>query len=82
MPKERTHGLKRDAKRAAIIKDTADLVGVSPRLVNMVLNTERENETVVSVFMGLSEKYDEVLEEFRNDMPNWTTIFNPSPKTL
>ena len=68
--------IKRDARRAAIIKDTAEIEGVSVRQVQHVLNGERENECVLTTFMEINERYDEVLKEVRN----WTSIFNKSPK--
>ncbi len=50
---------KRDAERAAIVKRTARITGVSERQVNRVLDTENSNDLVVSVFMEIKESNDQ-----------------------
>lgn len=69
---------KRSARRAAIIKDTADIIGVSTRQVQHVLNGARENEVILGTFMEINERYDNVISEVRN----WTSIFNKSSKQI
>ena len=55
--------------RAANVKDTAELVGVSTSLVQKVLRGERENETVLTVFMELSERKNLLLDEVKKLIP-------------
>ena len=55
MEKKSTPANERDIERAAIIKKTARINGVSDRYVRMVMENERENENVVFVFMTLKE---------------------------
>ncbi len=60
---------KRDVKRAATVKETAEATGVSTRYVNMVMNGERENESVVSVFMELTEGKSLLLDAVKKLVP-------------
>jgi len=60
---------KRDVIRAATVKDTAEVTGVSPRFVNMVMNGERDNEVVVSVFMELQEGRNLLLQSVKKLVP-------------
>lgn len=55
--------------RAATVKDTAEVTGVSPRFVNMVMNGERDNEVVVSVFMELQEGRNLLLQSVKKLVP-------------
>ena len=60
---------KRDIIRAARITKTADLVGVSKRAVQLVLNGDRNNETVMTVFMELQEGENKLLQEVKKLVP-------------
>lgn len=51
---------ERNTERAAIIKKTARISGVSERYVRMVMNGERENESVMNTFMTLQEQTIEI----------------------
>ena len=53
----------RNIKRAALIQETADLTGVSVRSVRRVLENERKNETVVTVYMTLLEGTNNLIKE-------------------
>jgi hypothetical protein len=55
----------RDTIRAARIKKTADIVGVSERQVQRVLNGDQQNEDVVMVFMELSEGETKLVQQVR-----------------
>jgi transcriptional antiterminator len=76
MVKETRKQTKKDARRAATIKETAELAGVSTRTVQRVLNADQENEAVLSIFMEIKERHEEILKE----VGNWMTIFNRPPK--
>lgn len=60
---------KRDTRRAARVLDTAEVLGVSPSLVQKVLRTERDNEKVVAVHMELTERHNLLLEEVKKLVP-------------
>ncbi len=60
---------KRDAKRAATVKETAMLVGVSQRYVRMVMAGDRENDKVIEVFMELTEGKNLLLQEVKKLVP-------------
>ena len=60
---------KIDIYRAAKIKRTAELVGVSQRFVNYVLNGERESEDVMAVFMELQEGENKLLKAVKELLP-------------
>lgn len=60
---------QRDTQRAAIIKKTAEIVGVSERYVRLVLNGDRENQDVVLVFMELSEGSTKLVQQVRKLVP-------------
>ena len=59
----------RDAIRAARVKRTAEICGVSERLVNYVLDCERENEEVIAVFMELSERENLMVKAVKELIP-------------
>lgn len=60
---------KRDTRRAANILDTAEITGLSTSQVQKVLRTDRNNDTVVSVFMELQEGKNKLLEEVKKLIP-------------
>jgi prolyl-tRNA editing enzyme YbaK/EbsC (Cys-tRNA(Pro) deacylase) len=60
---------KRDVRRAANVKDTAEVMGVSTSLVTKTLAMERNNEKVVEVFMFLHEGKNLLLEEAKKLVP-------------
>jgi|GEM_PF-5505849 len=59
----------RDVERAALIRKTAKITGVSIRYVNLVLINERTNETVFSVYMSLLEGVDSLVEQVKQQVP-------------
>jgi hypothetical protein len=59
----------RDTVRAAKIKLTSEIVRVSDRQVQRVLNAERVNEKVVSVYMYLDEGMDKLVKEAQRICP-------------
>lgn len=63
----------RDAIRAARVKRTADIVGVSTDLVYKVLNADRENELVENVFFAIvdadNETDNKLLTAVKNLVP-------------
>lgn len=61
--------IKRDVRRAATIKDTAEVLGVSPSLVQKTLNTTRNNEKVIEVFMFLQEEKNLLVEAAKKLVP-------------
>ena len=60
---------KRDVRRAANIKDTAEAMGVSTSLVRKTLDMTRNNDKVVEVFMFLHEGKNLLLEEAKRLVP-------------
>jgi hypothetical protein len=60
---------KKDTRRAAFIKDTAELAGVSQRQAQRVLAGDQENETVISVFMEIQEGYTALLDAVKQLVP-------------
>lgn len=61
--------IKRDIRRAANVKDTAEVIGVSTSLVRKTLDMTRDNEKVVEVFMFLQEGKNLLLEEAKKLVP-------------
>ncbi|RTL47227.1 MAG: hypothetical protein EKK39_14755 [Sphingobacteriales bacterium] len=59
----------RDVKRAALVKKTAELMGVSQRYVNMVLAGERDSDCIISCYMELLEGENLLLEKVRQLLP-------------
>jgi DNA-binding LacI/PurR family transcriptional regulator len=62
MIKKLTNTMKRDVRRAATIKDTKEIVGVSTSTIQKVLRGERTNDKVVMVFMELTERKSALIE--------------------
>lgn len=60
---------KRDVRRAAFIKDTAALTGVSTRSVQKVLNADQNNETIEMVFQEIKTRYKVLLDEVSRIVP-------------
>lgn len=69
MAKTITNKRKKDTRRAALIKDTATIRGVSTRQVQYALNAERKDEKTIEVFMELTEGYDKLLNEVKKLVP-------------
>ena len=65
----RKNQIKRDVRRAATIKDTAEVLGVSTSLIQKSLATTRNNDKAVAVFMELSERKNLLLDEVRKLVP-------------
>jgi hypothetical protein len=64
---------KKDARRAALILQTAEITGVSQRHVQRIVNGHIEitekNEQVFAVFMDLKEGTNALLEAVKNTVP-------------
>ena len=60
---------KKDVRRAATVKDTAEVIGVSTRQVQRVLAGDQDNEQIVSVFMELTERKNLLIEEVKQLIP-------------
>jgi len=60
---------KRDVRRAAIVVDTAEVVGVSRSEVQKVLRGDRNNDTVIAVYMEIHEGKNRLLEEVKKLLP-------------
>lgn len=60
---------KIDVSRAATIKETAQVVGVSQRYVQMVLKGDRENDKIVEVAMAITEGKNLLLDEVKKLVP-------------
>ena len=59
----------RDTVRAARIKRTAEIVGVSERQVQRVLSADRENDKVLTVFFTLEEGENKLVQEVKKLVP-------------
>ena len=59
----------RNIERAALIQKTADITGVSVRHVRRVLESEKKNETIVEVYMTLSELSNQLVDEVKRIVP-------------
>lgn len=71
---------KRDTEQAAIAIKTARITGVSDRYVRMVINEDRENETVVNVYMALQEAEQEIENKLLKTVKEMHPF--PSPNRL
>lgn len=60
---------KRDTQRAALTNKTAEIMGVSPRYVRMVINGERNDEAVLVVYMELKEGGNRLVEAVKKLVP-------------
>ena len=69
MAKNSNNKRTRDVRRAATVKDTAEITGLSPSEVQKVLRAERNNDTVVAVFMELTERQNLLLQEVKRLVP-------------
>lgn len=59
----------RDTVRAAKIKLTAQIAGVSDRQVQRVLNAEQENETIVMAYMEIDHGLNKLVQEVKRIVP-------------
>lgn len=59
----------RDTVRAARIKRTAEIVGVSERYVQLVLNGDRQNDDVLLVYMEMAEGENKLIQEVKKLVP-------------
>lgn len=62
---------KRDAQREALIAQTAQITGYTKRYVKYVLDGDRRNEVIMSVYMTLLESSNSVLKEVERLIPFW-----------
>jgi len=63
MAKKYSNRKKRDTKKAALVKITAEVIGVSTRTVERVTEGTQNNELVFETFMNIKEGFDKVIEE-------------------
>lgn len=68
-PKCMAKNNKRDIIREARVKKTAQIVGVSQRFVNMVLDGERKSPVTMAVYMELAEGDNKLLAEVEKLVP-------------
>ncbi|RXK57692.1 hypothetical protein ESA94_19390 [Lacibacter luteus] len=61
--------IKRDSEIATRVKKIAELTGFSRRYVYMVINSDRHNEDVMSLYMQLQEKENALLLEVKKLVP-------------
>lgn len=59
----------RNTQRAALVEQTAKICGCSKRYVRYVLAGDRENETVFSTYMMLSEESNKLLNAVKELVP-------------
>ncbi|MBS1642371.1 MAG: hypothetical protein JSR11_07795 [Bacteroidetes bacterium] len=59
----------RDTIRAARVKKTAGIIGVSERTVRRVINGDTDNENVMSAFMLITEGENKLLNEVKKLVP-------------
>ena len=62
---------KRDTQREALIAQTARITGYTKRYVKYVLEGQRRNEMVMSVYMTLLEASNSILKEVKRLIPFW-----------
>jgi predicted transcriptional regulator len=55
----------RDTRRAATVKDTAEILGLSTSLVQKVTAAKRDNNEVIEVMMILDERKKALVEELK-----------------
>ena len=60
---------KREAEVATRVERTADITGVSKRYVRLVLNGERRNDQVLSIYMQLQEGETLLLQAVKELVP-------------
>ena len=60
---------KRDTVKAARIKKTAELTGVSDRSVRRVINGDQDNPTVMQVYLELEEGENALLTAVKQLVP-------------
>lgn len=56
---------RRDPEKANIVEKTAEIHGVSKRLVYQVISGDRINEEVLTTYMNLLEAYKEATEHVK-----------------
>lgn len=69
MTKKTRYKGKRDARKRATVLETAEIAGVSVSLVEKVLKADRNNEKVLSVFMEITERHNELLQDVKDLVP-------------
>lgn len=56
-------------KRRDVARLVAEVHGVSPRYVRMVMNAERENEAIIETYMQIVEQDNALLQAVREAVP-------------
>lgn len=69
MSKKTVKTKRRDIIKAARVRKTADLTGVSQRHVQRVIEGSRMNDNVLTVFMKIEEGENQLLEAVKNLVP-------------
>jgi hypothetical protein len=59
---------KRESWRASLVQKTAKTTGFSTRYVRMVINGDRENQTVMGIYMTLQEGENTLLKNVKNTL--------------
>lgn len=60
---------KKQVKRRDVARLVAQVHGVTPRYVRMVMNGERENEAIMDTFMEIVEQDNMLLEAIQKAAP-------------
>ena len=60
---------KRDAFTASLVRETANMAGVSARQVRRVINGTSENDNVMSIYMELKEGSNKLLTAIKLAVP-------------
>lgn len=69
MPKQSRITKKRNRRKAFLIKDAADIVGISQRQGQRVEAMDSKNEKFVAAVMMLDEGYNLLLKEVKRVIP-------------
>jgi hypothetical protein len=56
-------------KRKDVARLVAEVHGVSPRYVRMVMNAERENEAIIETYMQIVEQDNALLQAVKKAVP-------------
>lgn len=61
--------IKRSASNASLVQKTAEITGKKTNYVRKVLRADRENQTIMNVYMSLMEGENKLLEAVRELVP-------------
>ncbi len=60
---------KRVSEIAARVERTAELAGVTKRYVRLVINGDRKNQNVLSIYMELQERENLLIQDVKELVP-------------